>query len=86
MTPRLYWQEYVTRNGGRRTTADRLGLPYSTVASICNGYRGIGRALAERMVAADPSLDASILIWVRPVKPDTQARSQCGSATCDRAA
>lgn len=68
MTPRLYWQDYVTRNGGVRAVSERLGIPYPTIASVCNGQRGIGHSLASRMVAADQSLDVTVLIWVRPTK------------------
>lgn len=68
MEARSYWYDYVRERGGRIATADHLSLPYSTVAGICNGSRGIGRDLAERMAQADPLLDANILIWVRPIK------------------
>lgn len=70
MTPRTYWNKYVKRQGGAAPTATALGIPYSTIAGICNGSRGIGRVLAKRMSAADKSLDESVLIWVQamPVK------------------
>ncbi|HDS1569310.1 hypothetical protein [Stenotrophomonas maltophilia] len=70
MTPRTYWNKYVKRQGGAAPTAAALGIPYSTIAGICNGSRGIGRVLAKRMSAADKSLDESVLIWVQamPVK------------------
>lgn len=67
MTPRTYWNKYVKRQGGVSRTADALGVPYSTVAGICNGSRGIGRVLAKRMAAADSGLDESVLIWVEAV-------------------
>jgi hypothetical protein len=86
MNPRSYWDAYAGRFAQISDLAGHLGIPYPTIYAVCKGQRGIGRALAERMVAADPSLDASILIWVRPVKPGAQARSQCGSATSQRAA
>ncbi|MNC71226.1 hypothetical protein D3C75_1221210 [compost metagenome] len=70
MTPRTYWNKYVKRQGGAVRTAEALGIPYSTIAGICNGSRGIGRILAKRMAAADKSLDESVLIWVQsmPIK------------------
>lgn len=70
MTPRTYWNKYVKRQGGAARTAAALDIPYSTIAGICNGSRGIGRVLAKRMAAADKSLDESVLIWVQsmPVK------------------
>ncbi len=64
MNPRTYWNEYVERHGGAAKTAVALGIPYSTVAAICNGTRGIGRSLARRMAAADTSLDERVLIWI----------------------
>lgn len=67
MDPRLYWKTYVKRHGGVPATAKHLGLPYSTVASVTNGTRGIGRDLALRMAEADPLLDPSVLFYVRPV-------------------
>lgn len=63
-TPRDYWQHYVERVGGPAKVAEHLGIPYPTVAAVCNGRRGIGKKLAHRMAAADPLLDESVLIWV----------------------
>ena len=69
MDARTYWQHYVDQNDGPVSVAKRLGIPYSTIAGICNGSRGIGHNLAQRMAQADPLLDASKLIWVRSSKP-----------------
>jgi plasmid maintenance system antidote protein VapI len=68
MDARSYWKAYVDRTGGLRAVSERLGLPYSTVTSITNGHRGIGRDLAARIVEADSELDASVLVWVRPTQ------------------
>lgn len=65
MDARNYWMEYVSRCGGIKATAEKLGSPYQTIASITNGHRGIGRLLAQRFADADPMLDATRLIWVR---------------------
>jgi plasmid maintenance system antidote protein VapI len=67
-TPRMYWDEYVHRNGGPAGVSAKLSVPYSTIAGICNGSRGIGRSLAKRMAERDPELDESILIWVESIK------------------
>lgn len=64
--PRAYWQSYVDRLGGPSRVAEKLGIPYSTIAGVCNGSRGIGHALAGRMSEADQELDPMVLIWVRP--------------------
>jgi hypothetical protein len=64
MNARDYWNGYVEKHGGPVQTAARLRLPYSSIACICNGTRGIGRDLAKRMAEADSTLDPSILIWV----------------------
>jgi len=64
MTPREYWNSYVELHGGAASVSKRLGIPYPTIASICNGSRGIGRVTARRMVEADPMLDSSMLLWV----------------------
>lgn len=69
-TPRDYWQSYVDKQGGPQKTAARLGIPYSSIACICNGSRGIGKQLARRMSVADPSLDQSVLVWVTSVPAD----------------
>ncbi|MCW0370246.1 hypothetical protein [Xanthomonas sacchari] len=69
MTPRDYWSKYVNKKGGPKAVADHLGIPYSSIAGICNGSRGIGRALARRMAKADRSLDVRILVWVQAEKP-----------------
>ena len=71
--PRAYWQNYVDRKGGPAKVADELGIPYSTIAGICNGNRGIGRDLADRMAKADPELDPMLLVWVRP---ETKSRKR----------
>lgn len=68
MDARAYWSEYVRRHDGIAATAAHLDLPYSTVAGICNGSRGIGRSLAQRMAAKDALLDAKVLVWVRPIR------------------
>jgi plasmid maintenance system antidote protein VapI len=68
MDARTYWNTYVDDNGGPTRVAGKLGIPYSTIAGVCNGTRGIGRDLAARMHRADQSLDASVLLWVRPIK------------------
>lgn len=67
-TPRAYWDAYVAENGGAKGVSDKLGIPYPTIAGICNGNRGIGRDLARRMAEADPLLDAMRLIWVEPIR------------------
>lgn len=69
MDARDYWNHYVEQNGGPVGVSKKLTIPYSTVAGICNGSRGIGRALAERMAQADPILDRGKLVWVRAIKP-----------------
>lgn len=70
MDARTYWNTYVESNDGPVGVAKKLDIPYSTIAGICNGNRGIGRELARRMAQRDPFLDASRLIWVSPIKRD----------------
>lgn len=86
MSPRDYWRSYVNDNGGMAPVADRLGLPYSTIAAVTSGHRGIGHKLAGRMVKADPSLDVTILIWVRPLKSMQGSLDQADQASGKRAA
>lgn len=86
MNPRSYWQAYVDRFGSMAAVAERLGVPYPTVYAVCKGQRGIGRALAARMAAADSSLDASVLIWVRAFEACERSQSQCAGPTTQRAA
>ncbi|MFT3806081.1 hypothetical protein [Arenimonas sp.] len=64
MTPREYWNTYVERNGGPAKVSELTGVPLSTIAGVCNGSRGIGRRLAQRLAAADPMLDYKTLVWV----------------------
>jgi hypothetical protein len=66
--PRDYWNTYVEQNGGPIGVATRLSIPYSTIACVCNGTRGIGRRLAIRMATADPMLDAGKLALVHPIE------------------
>lgn len=71
MTPRKYFQNFVKKAGGRPEAAKALGVPYPTLCSICNGYRGISRDMAERMGSASKgALDPSILIWVKATKSE----------------
>ncbi|HXI14751.1 MAG TPA: hypothetical protein VNM48_00170 [Chloroflexota bacterium] len=72
MDARDYWDHYVKRHdGGMSEVAAALDLPYSTIAGICNGSRGIGRDLAQRMSERDPLLDENVLIWVTAQKKRT---------------
>jgi plasmid maintenance system antidote protein VapI len=80
MDARDYWNHYVEQHGGAVAVASRLGLPYSTVAGICNGSRGIGHDIAERMAAADPLLDAGRLVWVRATKAAPARRATAAQA------
>lgn len=68
MNARQYWDSYVERIGGLAAVATRLRTPYSTIAGITNGSRGIGHSLAARFAKADKSLDVNTLLWVRPIK------------------
>lgn len=68
MDAKAYWNEYVDRTGGVKAVSEKLDTPIQTIYSITNGHRGIGRRLAERFVARDPSLDPNKLIWVRASK------------------
>lgn len=64
MTPHQYWANYIEANGGPTRVAERLGIPFSTIANVSNGTRGIGKGLATRLNKADPSLDPKVLVWV----------------------
>lgn len=79
MTPREYLARYIHDNGGVPATALKLGIPYSSLAAISNGNRGIGKDLADRMCRADPLLDRNRLVWVRPL-PREQRQPQAASA------
>jgi plasmid maintenance system antidote protein VapI len=73
MDARTYWNAYVEQKGSPTKVAEHLGIPYSTIAGVCNGSRGIGRDLAAKMAAADPTLDASMLVWVRALPRTAKA-------------
>lgn len=64
MDARTYWDDYVSRHQGAAAVAQRLDIPYSTIAAVCNGHRGIGKKLAQRMASKDSSLDPQVLVWV----------------------
>ena len=68
MTARQYWDDYVRSIGGAAAVAAHLEIPYSTIAGVCNGSRGIGRGLAKRMASKDPRLDERKLVWVEPIR------------------
>lgn len=73
MDARKYWDTYVSQHDGPVGVSARLSIPYSTIAGICNGSRGIGRGLAARMAKADPLLDANKLVWVRALRAPREA-------------
>ena len=68
MTSREYLKTYIDRHGGVVASAKRLGMAYSSLASIVNGHRGISPRMARRMTEADPMLEANRLVWIRPTK------------------
>jgi plasmid maintenance system antidote protein VapI len=72
MDPRTYFENYVAKHKTLAEVAARLGIPYSTLFAVCKGQRGIGHKLAKRMAKADPTLDASVLVWVRPIDDATE--------------
>lgn len=66
MSERQYLLDYVNKIGSRPKAADKLGIGYSTFASICNGTRGIGKATAQRMETnSGGKLKADKLIWIQ---------------------
>ena len=76
MDARQYWLDYVERNGGLVAVSEKLDIEYPTLASVSNGHRGMGKSLVERIVKSDPSLDASILVWIKPIKPYDKAKKK----------
>lgn len=78
MDARAYWNSYVEKCGGLAQTAEKLHTPYSTIACISNGSRGIGRNLARRFKEADPEIDETQLVWVAPVSSTDQPGSMVG--------
>lgn len=65
MNERQYWDAYIAKRGNDlNAVAEQLKTPYSTIAAITNGTRGIGRQLAARFAECDPELDATKLVWV----------------------
>lgn len=84
MTPREYWNQYSDQNGGAVGVSKKLGIPYSTIAGVCNGSRGVGRDLAKRMADADPTLDMKVLVWIEPIAtPDPGAAHGIPRANCN---
>lgn len=64
MTPREYFAHYVESKDGAVALSEATGIPYSTIAGVLNGQRGIGKALARRLKAHDPLVDEKQLVWV----------------------
>ena len=83
MEAREYWNHYVAENGGPVGVSKKLGIPYQSIACICNGHRGIGHGLAQRMAKADPMLDPKKLVWVRAEKRGGGGLRQRPAATED---
>lgn len=68
LSPRDYWDAYVERCGGLPALAEASGIGYSTLAGVSNGFRGIGRDLANRLVDFDPLLDKGVLLQIEPTR------------------
>lgn len=73
MEPRTYWNTYVERVGGLPKLAAESGIPYSTLAGINNGHRGVGRELAQRLCDHDPMLDKGLLLQIEASRADGEA-------------
>lgn len=68
MDPREPLLRYVETCEGRPQASEKLGIPYSTLAAICNGTRGVGKDLAQRIEERSGGvLKAEQLIWIRPI-------------------
>ena len=75
MDEREYLRSYLETLGTVPKAAERLGIPYPTLAGVLSGYKGVGRNLAERLEAASNHyLDANRLIWIRATR--TQKRKK----------
>lgn len=73
MDARKHLADYVDEIGGKPAAAKALGVPYSTIAAICNGTRGVGKDLAKRMADSSAGrLRAEILIWIKPFDVEPQ--------------
>lgn len=68
MDPREPLIAFINTFEGRPQAAEKLGIPYSTLAAICNGTRGVGKDLAQRLEErSGGALKAEQLIWIRPI-------------------
>lgn len=65
--PRDYFVGAVTNRGGPAAASRYYGIPFTTIASICSGQKGVGPRTARRMVEVDPMLDEGKLMLVRAV-------------------
>lgn len=69
MDEREYLRAYLATLGSVPKAAEKLGIPYPTLAGVLSGYKGVGRDLAERLqVASNDFLDANRLVWIRPTR------------------
>lgn len=88
MDPRSPLLQYIDACGGKPQAAKVLDLPYSTLAAICNGTRGVGKDLARRLEeASGGQLNAQQLVWIRPAREaGTRAAPAATDAAPDREA
>jgi hypothetical protein len=69
MDEREYLRAYLSTLGSVPQAAEKLGIPYPTLAGVLSGYKGVGRNLAERLqLASNNFLDANRLVWIRPTR------------------
>lgn len=69
MDPREQLRIYVQGIGGCPAASKKMGIPYSTLAAILNGTRGVGRNMACKLeISSAGRLAADRMIWIKPVQ------------------
>lgn len=74
MDARQHLEAAVEKNGGIASAARKWGIPYQSLRGVVSGWRGVGRRTAATWAAkSNGELDASLLIWIRATRKESDA-------------
>jgi hypothetical protein len=74
MDGRQHLEAAIAARGGTSKAAREWDIPYPSLRSVENGWRGVSRKQAAAWAAkSNGELKADLLVWIRPVKKQGQA-------------
>lgn len=69
MDGRQHLEAAITAKGGTAAAAKAWDIPYPSLRSVENGWRGVSRKQAAKWASkAGGDLNPDLLVWIRPTK------------------